>query len=119
VVDQLVTIASAALIAKTAIKWLRDLIEQKTAPVRGLENVPPGSLIALIFSRDHWDKADLANLASIGDADASRLLKLFGFCWDRQVMKYCKSDASATMLDVLTRRRKDITWFRYDRVGKK
>jgi hypothetical protein len=111
IVEQIVTgagflglVYGAGKMAVTTGKWLAGKIHSKKSDSLGLQNVLPGSVVALVFSCTRWSARGLSAKAKIDEADAKGLLRLFMYKWDRKVQMYVKTEESGVVLERLRRR---------------
>ena len=95
VIEQFVNICGFVGIVAGAGKWIHSLLNKK--------DVPPQSYFDLIFSREHWNHIDLAQLLEIDNEKSKLLLKLFGYEYNHSKMMFSQQPISLDLKEKLSK----------------
>lgn len=79
ILDQIATMFGVISGIVFAGKWIRGLFKPET---------PPPAIFDFILSRDRWNHSELAEIMELDKEDAKKLLKVFGFKWDKSSRQY-------------------------------
>ena len=78
---------------KDAVKSIRLHFEKK--------KVPPHTVIDFLATRDKWNHKELAAILEIPEENAKKLLKTFGYKYDRSLMQYIPGDETEKLRENL------------------